>query len=223
MAAIKRTVNAIGWQRFTYLGHSMGAVVGILYTSVFPEDVKAFISIDIIKPWSLAPELQPAAMKKYFLQYFDNEDKASQPPLIYGEEELVKKTMEGSRSLDDRGARIILQRGARRAEGRVGSLVLTRDLRAKTFFIGFISFEEWKEMAKAITCPLLIIKATDGHKYETEELYKIMLDGFKQDCRHFRYHEMEGKHHIHLTDADAVAGLIVPFFHKLGELGDQDK
>lgn len=161
MAAIKRTMMAIGWRRFTYLGHSMGAVVGIMYTSVFPEDVKAFISIDIIKPWSLAPERQPAALKKYFLQYFDNEDKASQPPLVYEEKELVKKTMEGSRSLDERGARILLQRGARSAEGRnPGGLVLTRDLRVKTYFIGFISFEEWIEMAKAITCPLLIVRVS---------------------------------------------------------------
>ena len=156
MVAIRRTVAAIGWQRFIYLGHSMGAVVGIMYTSVFPEDVKALISIDIIKPWSLTPKKQPAALKKYVLEYFDNEKKSAQPSLVYGEEELVKKIIEGSKSLDDRGARILLQRGARKVE--TGGWMLTRDLRVKTFFIGFISFDEWVEMAKAITCPLLIIR-----------------------------------------------------------------
>ncbi|XP_045118580.1 probable serine hydrolase isoform X2 [Portunus trituberculatus] len=214
MAAIKKTMTAIGWQRFIYLGHSMGAVVGIMYTSVFPEDVKAFISIDIIKPWSLDPQRQPEALKKYVLQYFDNEHKASKQPLVYGEEELVKKTMEGSRSLDERGARILLQRGARRAEGGSG-LVLTRDLRVKTFFIGFISMEEWIEMAKAITCPSLIVRAKDGHAYEPEEKYKVMLDAFSQSCPDFQYHEVDGKHHVHLTNVDGVANSITPFFHKL--------
>lgn len=130
-----------------------------MYAATFPEDVAAFISIDIIKPWSLTPEKHPAEMKKYFLRYFDNEDKASQPPLVYDEEELVRKTMEGSKSLDERGARILLQRGARRAEGSPG-LVLTRDLRAKTYFIGFSSLDEWIEMAKAITSPTLIVKVS---------------------------------------------------------------
>uniref|UniRef100_A0A0P4W2V0 AB hydrolase-1 domain-containing protein n=2 Tax=Scylla olivacea TaxID=85551 RepID=A0A0P4W2V0_SCYOL len=216
MAAIKKTMTAIGWQRFTYLGHSMGAVVGIMYTSVFPEDVKAFISIDIIKPWSLDPERQPGALKKYMLQYFDNEDKASKQPLVYEEEELVKKTMEGSQSLDERGARILLQRGARRAKDGSG-MVLTRDLRVKTFFIGFISMDEWLEMAKAITCPLLIVRAKDGHAYEPEEKYKVMLKAFSQSCHHFQYHEVEGKHHVHLTNAGGVADLITPFLHKLKE------
>lgn len=157
MGAIKKTVMALEWKRFIYLGHSMGAVVGIMYAATFPEDVAAFISIDIIKPWSLTPEKQPAAMKKYFLQYFDNEDKASQPALVYEEEELVRKTMEGSRSLDERCAKILLQRGARRADRGTG-LVLTRDLRVKVFFIGFMSLDDWLEMAKAITCPTLIAK-----------------------------------------------------------------
>lgn len=216
MAAIKKTMTAIGWERFTYIGHSMGAVVGIMYSSVFPEDVKAFISIDIIKPWSLDPEKQPEALKKYVLQYFDNEHKASKQPLVYGEEELVQKTMEGSKSLDERGARILLQRGARRAEDGSG-MVLTRDLRVKTFFIGFTSMEEWMEMARAITCPLLIIRAKDGFAKEPEEIYRTMLDAFSQNCRHYQYHEVEGKHHVHLTNVSGVVDVLTPFFHKLKE------
>lgn len=157
MGAIKKTVKAIGWRRFIYLGHSMGAVVGIMYAATFPEDVAAFISIDIIKPWNLTPEKHPAEMKKYFLQYFDNEEKASQPALVYKEEELLKRIMDASRSLNERSARILLQRGARRVEGGSG-LVLTRDLRVKAFFIGFMSLDDWLGMAKAITSPTLIVK-----------------------------------------------------------------
>lgn len=157
IGAVKKAMTVIGWKHFILLGHSMGAVVGMIYTSVFQEDIESFISIDIIKPWSHAPEKYPSQLKKYFFQYFDNENKAAQPALIYEHEELVKKTIEGSKSLDDRGARILLQRGARKAENGEG-LILTRDLRAKAYFIGFISFEAWLELAKSIKCPLLFIK-----------------------------------------------------------------
>lgn len=213
VGAVKKAMIAIDWKKFILLGHSMGAAIGILYTSIFQEDVEAFISIDIIKPWSSAPDEYASQLKKYFFQYFDNENKAALPALIYQYEELVKKTIEGSKSLDDRGARILLQRGARRTENGEG-FILTRDLRAKAYFVGFISLEAWLELAKSITCPLLFIKAKEGHYYETSDLYETMLKAFKQDCKHCCYHEISGKHHIHLTHADTVGVFIKTFLEE---------
>ncbi|XP_042238157.1 probable serine hydrolase [Homarus americanus] len=211
LGAVKKAVISLGWNHFTLLGHSMGAVVGIMYTSVFPEDIEAFICLDMIKPWSYPPEKLASRYKKSFLQYFDNEKNATQPALVYDEEELVRKTMEGSKSLDDRGARILLQRGARRAENGKG-LILTRDLRAKVYFVGFISSEMWMGFAKSITCPLLLIKATESdYHHDSPELIKAMLSAFKQDCKYFCFHEMPGKHHIHLTHPTPVGELILDF------------
>lgn len=210
VGAVKKAMIVLGWKSFILLGHSMGAVVGILYTSIFPQDVEAFLSIDIIKPWSTNPEKYASQFNKYFTQYFDNETKAGQPPLVYEKEALVKKTIEGSKSLDDRGARILLKRGARKTEDGKG-LILSRDLRAKVYFIGFISYEAWVELAKSIKCPLLFIKATEGHYYETQERYDVMLSAFKQDCQHFSYKVMEGKHHVHLTHSEIVGSYINSF------------
>ncbi|XP_066990545.1 probable serine hydrolase isoform X1 [Macrobrachium rosenbergii] len=212
MGAVKKAVKVLGWERFILLGHSMGAVVGILYTAVFPEDVEAFISIDIIKPWSSPPEKYAAQFAKYFNQYFDHETKARQDPLVYEEHELVRKTIEGSKSLDERGARILLNRGARTAEN--GGLILKRDLRAKVYFIGFVSFEAWVELARCIKCPLLFVKANEGHKYETPERYDIMLAAFEQDCHYFSCVELEGKHHVHLTHPETVGTYINSFIEK---------
>lgn len=166
--AIKKAVTVLGWKRFIYLGHSMGAVVGILYTSIFPEDVEAFISIDIIKTWSLKPEKYASELKKYYMSYFDNETKSKQPPLVYQEEELLQKTIDGSKSLNEEGAKILLKRGAKKAEDGKG-LILRRDLRAKAFFIGFLPFDAWVEMATSIKCPLLFLKVI------TENLLILIL------------------------------------------------
>ncbi|XP_063593419.1 serine hydrolase-like protein 2 isoform X1 [Penaeus indicus] len=208
--AIKKAVTVLGWKRFIYLGHSMGAVVGILYTSIFPEDIEAFISIDIIKTWSLKPEKYASELKKYYLSYFDNETKSKQPALVYQEEELLQKTIDGSKSLNEEGAKILLKRGAKKAEDGKG-LILRRDLRAKAFFIGFLPFEVWVDMATSIKCPLLFLKATDGHYYESKDKYDIMRSAFNQDCKHFSYYEIEGKHHIHLTNPDEVGEYVLAF------------
>lgn len=158
VAAIKKAVQTLGWKDFTYVGHSMGAVVGILYCSIFPEDVNGFISIDIIKPWSHKPEDYPKQFKKYITSYFDNEEKSLLKPIVYIKDELIKKTVAGSgSSLDNSAAEILLERGAVPSADGSG-YILTRDLKAKTYFIGFYSFDAWVAIADAITCPILIIK-----------------------------------------------------------------
>ena len=39
-----------GWDSFGLLGHSMGAGISSLYAPTFPEQIKALIMIDLIKP-----------------------------------------------------------------------------------------------------------------------------------------------------------------------------
>lgn len=158
--AIKKAVVVLQWTKFTYIGHSMGAVVGILYTSIFPEDVDSFVSIDIIKPWSLEEDKYPTMLRKYFNSYFDNEQKYVLPPIVYNKEELIKKTIAGSgNSLDVASASLLLERGSCPSEDGNG-YCLTRDLRAKTYFIGFTSQKAWNGIASSIKCPVLIIKVS---------------------------------------------------------------
>ena len=158
VGSIRKAADALEWSRFTYMGHSMGAVVGIIFCATFPELVDSFILVDIIKPWSEEAHQFAPKLRKYFDSYFSNESKVNLPPLIYSKEELIQKTVEGSRnSLNTKSAEILLQRGSIPSEDGTG-YVLTRDLRAKTYFIGFFSSEVWISFARTISCPILIIK-----------------------------------------------------------------
>ncbi|XP_076065935.1 putative serine hydrolase [Oratosquilla oratoria] len=221
VCAVKKAVTKLGWTKFTYLGHSMGAVVGIWYCAIFPEDVDAFITIDIIKANSKPIESYASSYKRYILNYIDNERKCELPPIVYSEEDLVKRTIAGSDSLDEASAKIILQRGARMSDDGKG-YVLTRDLRAKTYFIGFMVFDAWAEMAKRITCPILVIKAKNGHVYSTPEETEIMLNSFRQDSPHFVFKDMEGRHHLHLTHSQEVSLVVNQFFEDTQKFCSQE-
>ena len=39
MLVVKRIVRHLGWSKFSIIGHSMGAGIGALYSSVFPNEV----------------------------------------------------------------------------------------------------------------------------------------------------------------------------------------
>ncbi|XP_018013065.1 probable serine hydrolase [Hyalella azteca] len=215
VGAIKKSVEALGWNKFHFVGHSMGAVVGIIYCSVFKEDVESFVSIDIIKPWSFKPQDYAPKLLQYFQSYFDNEKKSTLPPLVYQKEELISKTISGSgNSLDASAASLLLERGAVPSKDGSGFL-LTRDLRAKTYFIGFFSFEAWLAMAESITCPILIIKADDGHGYESAEKYAEMRQAFERNCSLYRYYTLPGTHHVHLLHPSPIASFVNAFFEDL--------
>jgi len=218
VGAVKKAVTALGWQKFIYIGHSMGALVGILYSSIFPDDVSCLISIDIIKPWSFDAESYPSKYKKYFEDYFNNEKKAVIPPLVYKKEDLIKKMIEGSgNSLDEESAEVLFPRSVQAAEKGEG-FVLTRDLRAKTYFIGFMPFDAWVEVARGISCPTLIVKAHPGKPYEVTEDVNAMLAAFEHACPLFLFQKVSGHHHLHLTEPAAVAPVVNAFLQKVAGL-----
>lgn len=177
VASIKKVTSKLQWRNFTFLTHSIGAIVGIVYSAVFPEDVNTFISIDIIKPKSYQPKDWAPNLRNYFNNYFKNEMLSLETPLEYSEEELISKTIEGSNcSLDVESAKILLIRSSR-PSGCGTKRILTRDLRAKVNFVGFFPFDVWKEYASAIKCCILIIKVSFYIKYNwLINLFLISID-----------------------------------------------
>lgn len=76
-----------------------------------------------------------------------------------------------------------------------------------------------KKRSLVLLIVLLPFQASEGHHYETEEGYKEMLQAFKQDCKHFCYHEMTGKHHIHLTHPTIVGKYMMDFLKECTDIG----
>lgn len=54
---MRRIVKHYGWKDVVLMGHSLGGAISFLYASVFSEDVKKYISIDIVSPTVRDPVL----------------------------------------------------------------------------------------------------------------------------------------------------------------------
>lgn len=55
------------------------------------------------------------------------------------------------------------------------------------------------------------MQALSGKCYESAERYTEMLAAFAQDCPLYRYHEMDGHHHVHMTRAKHLAPVLQTF------------
>jgi len=49
VATVRRVVRWLKWEKFWYMGHSMGASLGYVYNSLWPNEVQRFVCIDQLK------------------------------------------------------------------------------------------------------------------------------------------------------------------------------
>jgi pimeloyl-ACP methyl ester carboxylesterase len=52
LLTMRRITKFLKWTRFSILGHSMGAGLGVFYSSMFPSSVERLVMLDMIKPMS---------------------------------------------------------------------------------------------------------------------------------------------------------------------------
>ena len=65
-----------------------------------------------------------------------------------------------------------------------------------------------------VQCPHLVIKATQGPRYMSEEVYSRIHGVFRRYNPNFVYREVQGGHHLHLNTPHTLAPVINTFLDK---------
>ena len=117
-------------------------------------------------------------------------------------------------SIDESDAEILMIRGTRKREGKDNEYEFSRDLRAivRPFSFTELTTEQLKAMAREISVPFLLIKASNGYSFEPKEMYLEFYDIYRSASEDFRFVTVNGKHHVHLSEPDLVAPHINHFF-----------
>jgi len=117
-----------GWTKFSILGHSMGGIVGSIFTSVTPEMVDRLVMIDIVKPISIPAKFQPDKSVKAIESYLQVLKKLEQGPPSYPYEAARQRLLQANNgSVDVEAADVLMRRGTKRNED--GGYYFARDLR----------------------------------------------------------------------------------------------
>ncbi|XP_072348168.1 serine hydrolase-like protein isoform X2 [Scyliorhinus torazame] len=187
VADMRRVTDALNWNRFSILSHSMGANVG---------------GLDAVQE-----QLQKAIDELLKLE------KEPGSPRVYTPDGALKRLLQGNESVSEESAKILLQRGSTEvAEG----LAFTRDLRINLPTPLRITTEQCLKLQKNITAAVLLIGAKDGllkdEKWNPNKPpFSLILEGYHSLANQFRLEKVEGTHHVHLNQPDRVAGIISEF------------
>jgi len=199
---VLEAADALGWERFNLLGHSMGAGISSLVPAVSSDRVLRIVLIEGVGPLSGpaegAPERFAAALADE-VRLTQRPDRGPYPDM----DSAVLARMRGT-DLEPDHARLLVDRGAvTTADG----VRFRHDPRLKLRSRLRMTEEQVRAFLAVIRCPVLVIRATHGFPFPADEA--AARAARIPDCRVV---EVEGDHHVHLTAPDLVAGEIRAFF-----------
>ena len=199
--AVLDAADALGWERFAVLGHSMGASIGCLVAAAAPGRVQRLVAIEALGALAdaedhTATRLREAlaarrALRGKQLRVFPDIDAA------------VRARMQAN-ALDEGVARLLVERGLRAVEG---GFTWSSDPRLTVSTPTRMTEGQVRDLLRHLACPVLALYAEPAQPYFPEPLRNARA-ALPPDLRLVR---MAGGHHLHMDQPGAVADAIGGF------------
>jgi pimeloyl-ACP methyl ester carboxylesterase len=200
-AVVLAAVDALGWARFSLLGHSMGAGISTLLPSVVPERVDRLVLLEGFGPLADPADAAPEGLAKALQQ---EQRLAAEEPRVFPTLEAAVDARRRNSDLDPSSAQMLVERGT---EPVAGGLVFTHDPKLKTRSRARFTEDQVRAFLGRITCPVLAVRASDGWPFPEE-----LVAARAAVVPNLTVVEVDGGHHVHLTDPERVAPHISRFF-----------
>jgi pimeloyl-ACP methyl ester carboxylesterase len=200
---VLQVAEQFGWQRFSILGHSMGAITAVLLAAAMPERIARLALIDGLVPYTGEAEQAPAKLGEALRAKLALDGKRK--PVYTEVARAVQARMKGVGAVSREAAELLAQRGLMPVPGgytwRTDSrLTLASPLR--------LSWAHAQAFVRALQCPVSLVLAEQG-MMQAQPAVQQLLQGLPFEVR-----RLPGGHHLHLDDeagAQRVADCFNPF------------
>jgi len=189
--------DALGWERFALLGHSLGAGIASFVAAAAPERVQRLVMIDGIGPVAGAEQDGPGRLRKSLLaQRRAGAKKAS----IYPDIQAAARARHDATGLSMEAAELLSRRAAQTVPGGIG---WRSDSRLRIPSPLYLSEAQVQAMLCTIKIPSLLIRALDGFLIERPQTTERCACIPQLDVS-----DLPGGHHMHMEQPQAVAGVL---------------
>ncbi|KTT38646.1 alpha/beta hydrolase [Pseudomonas oryzihabitans] len=195
----------LGWRRFGLLGHSMGAIVGVIAAAALPERIERLALIDGLLPYTTPADEVPEKLGKALLAELELPNRRK--PVYASVEDAVAARLKGALTVSREAAELLAERGLMAVPG---GYTWRSDPRLRLPSRMRFTPQQAQACVRAVSCPTALVIAADGLLAPHPEAMALARE---QPC--FTLHELPGGHHLHLDDAQgaqAVADCFNAFF-----------
>ena len=202
--AVLDIADALGWDTFSLLGHSMGAGIASLVAASVPDRVRRLVAIEALG--GLAETVERTADRWREAIAAARALPGKQLRVFTDLAAPVRARMQANQ-LSEPAARLLVERGVRPVEG---GFVWSSDPRLTLPTPQRLSEAQLARLVAGIACPTTVIYADPPQAYFPEPLRTqraaLLPDG--------RLHVLAGTHHLHMEDPAAVAARMLAFLRQ---------
>jgi pimeloyl-ACP methyl ester carboxylesterase len=193
--------DALGWETFTVLGHSLGAAIASVLAAAAPSRVRQAWLIEGLGPIA-TPESKALELLRQALR--DREAIAAKSLRVFESREVAVAARMQANGLSEAAARTLVERGTRRTEG---GFVWSSDPRLTLTSAIRLTEAQILAYLEGIACPTLLVTADPSPPYFTRETVERRCAAVPR----IEHVVLPGSHHLHLEDPAPVAAAIAAF------------
>lgn len=195
--------DALGWERFALLGHSLGGAIATAMAAAAPQRIERLVTIEALGV--LVEEETRTAQR--LRESFAAQAKAAGSALrVFADVATAVRARIQANGLGEAAAALLVERGIAPVDG---GFVWRSDPRLTRPTAVRMTEAQVRDLIAAIECPVRVLYAEPAQTYFPDPLRgeraALLRDG--------EVVRLAGGHHLHMDDVDAVAMAIGGFFH----------
>lgn len=197
-------IESEGWDNVILIGHSLGGILVTMYAALFPEKVKAVVSIDACGPLTESEETTQQQMRNALIS---RQGKSSSHRRTVNLDDAVKARCKISDMTADHARQILMRNMITEADGNT---YWCSDPKLRTKSTLRLTEKQAQTLMESVTCPILFIGASRSFK-NLPHVYEQRAHWFESA----QYEQFVGGHHIHMENSEDVGRLICQFVEQM--------
>jgi pimeloyl-ACP methyl ester carboxylesterase len=200
--AVLDVADALGWERFALLGHSMGAGIASILAASVPQRIERLVAIEALGALAEAPERTAQRLRDGVAAA---RALSSKKLRVFPDLGAPMRARMQANQLGEASARLLVERGVAAVDG---GLVWSSDPRLTLPALQRMTEAQVRALIAAIDCPVRVIFADPAQTYLPEPLRSERAALLPQG----ELVVLPGIHHLHMEAPAEVAQAIGGFF-----------
>jgi len=199
--AILDVTDALGWERFAVLGHSMGAGIGSILAASVPQRITRLVAIEALGALAEAPERTTTRLREAVAAA---RSLASKKLRVFPDLAAPIRARMQANQLSEPSARLLVERGVMAVEG---GFVWSSDPRLTLPAMQRMTEAQVRQLIRGIECPARVVFADPPQTYLPEPLRSERAALLPRG----ELVVLPGSHHLHMETPGAVAAAVGGF------------
>ncbi|XP_046738206.1 serine hydrolase-like protein [Diprion similis] len=209
--ALRRVLDSLKWSNCIYIGHSLGATVGMMFTSIYPERVKKILCLDA----AIAKPITNNGLIPHIRKVHDNIlsiESKEKTMTVYTEDEVMHRLMYMRFfALNFAAAKALMKRSVTKIGDKYK---LNRDVRLNAGLFPIFNYNQHLSLLKKLKSPATVIAATATMTtVYYEQMARLSFD--TSSMKQHRLLIVEGNHDVHNNHPERVAVHVCQFLSDL--------